>query len=107
MPTAYLRRGGRWLCDSRVVFSNGMLALPPSGSSPRFPPDAYVIERPRRPVELARVQWFHRACDTFLHEESVHVADYRTDPVGKAYQRFFDDLTARTCSACGDVMPVG
>jgi 3-hydroxyanthranilate 3,4-dioxygenase len=75
--------------------------------SPRFPPEAFVlvVERLRRPGELDRFQWFCRACDTFLHEEAVHVDDYRTDPVGKAYQRFFDDLAARTCSACGDVMP--
>jgi 3-hydroxyanthranilate 3,4-dioxygenase len=77
--------------------------------SPRFPPDGFVlvIERLRRPGELDRFHWFCRACDTFLHEESVHVDDYRTDPVGKAYQRFFDDLDARTCSSCGDVMPAG
>lgn len=77
--------------------------------SPRFPPDAFVmvIERLRRPGELDRFHWFCPSCDTFLHEESVHVADYRTDPVGNAYRRFFDNLDARTCSACGDVMPTG
>jgi 3-hydroxyanthranilate 3,4-dioxygenase len=75
--------------------------------SPRFPPDAFVlvVERLRRPGELDRFQWFCRACDTFLHEESVHVDDYRTDPVGRAYERFYADLAARTCPRCGDVLP--
>jgi 3-hydroxyanthranilate 3,4-dioxygenase len=75
--------------------------------SPRFPPDAFVlvVERLRRPGELDRFQWFCRACDTFLHEESVHVDDYRTDPVGRAYERFYADLAARTCPSCGDVLP--
>jgi 3-hydroxyanthranilate 3,4-dioxygenase len=77
--------------------------------SPRFPPDAFVlvIERLRRPGELDRFRWFCPACDNFLHEESVHVDDYRTDPVGRAYQRFFDDEAARTCDKCGEVMPAG
>jgi 3-hydroxyanthranilate 3,4-dioxygenase len=77
--------------------------------SPRFPPDAFVlvIERLRRPGELDRFQWFCQGCGAFLHEESTHVDDYRTDPVGKAYQRFFDDEAARTCDACGEVMPRG
>ncbi|SHK70464.1 3-hydroxyanthranilate 3,4-dioxygenase [Pseudonocardia thermophila] len=77
--------------------------------SPRFPPDAFVlvIERLRRPGELDRFHWFCRKCDNFLHEEAVHVDDYRTDPVGKAYQRFFADVDARTCGECGDVMPAG
>jgi 3-hydroxyanthranilate 3,4-dioxygenase len=75
--------------------------------SPRFPPDAFVlvIERLRPPDELDRFRWFCPSCDAFLHEESVHIDDYRTDPVAKAYQRFFDDLDARTCDKCGDVMP--
>ena len=77
--------------------------------SPRFPPDAFVlvIERLRRPGEQDRFRWFCRACDAFLHEEAVHVVDYRTDPVAGAYQRFFADLDARTCKECGDVLPAG
>ncbi|SNT22839.1 hypothetical protein SAMN05443665_10451, partial [Actinomadura meyerae] len=27
-----------------------------------------------------------------------------TDPVGEAYQRFFDDVEARTCKSCGEVL---
>jgi 3-hydroxyanthranilate 3,4-dioxygenase len=76
--------------------------------SPRFAPDAFiiVIERLRRPGELDRFQWYCQSCGNFLHEESCHVDDYSTDPVGKAYQRFFDNLEARTCNECGEVLRV-
>jgi 3-hydroxyanthranilate 3,4-dioxygenase len=33
------------------------------------------------------------------------VADYRSDPVSKAYQTFFDSEEFRTCKKCGTVMP--
>jgi 3-hydroxyanthranilate 3,4-dioxygenase len=94
-----------------AVIPQGSAIFTPSGipHSPRFAPDAFiiVIERRRRPGELDRFQWFCQSCGGFLHEEACHVEDYTTDPVGKAYQRFFDDLHARTCDACGDVLPVG
>ena len=31
--------------------------------------------------------------------------DYKSDPVSKAYQQFFDSEDARTCKKCGNVMP--
>ena len=75
--------------------------------SPRFPPDAFamIVERGRRVGEIDRFQWFCQSCDNFLHEESFVVADYRSDPVSKAYQNFFDNEDARTCKKCGTVMP--
>jgi 3-hydroxyanthranilate 3,4-dioxygenase len=75
--------------------------------SPRFPPDAYVLvlERMRRAEDIDRFQWFCPACRAFLHEETAHVDDYRNDPVGRAYRRFFEDEAARTCGRCGHVMP--
>ena len=33
------------------------------------------------------------------------VDDYTKDPVSLAYKRFFDSVEARTCKACGTVMP--
>jgi len=93
------------------------VALIPEGSvnyipagvphSPRFPPDAFalIIERQRVAGEADRFQWYCNACDNLLHEETFIVADYRTDPVSKAYQRFFDSVEARTCKKCGEVMP--
>jgi 3-hydroxyanthranilate 3,4-dioxygenase len=92
------------------VVPEGSAIFTPSGipHSPRFAPDDFIIvtERRRRPGELDRFQWFCQGCGEFLHEESCHVADYSTDPVGAAYQRFFDDLQARTCDACGVVLEV-
>lgn len=75
--------------------------------SPRFPPDALllVIERSRRPGEIDRFHWYCPECDHFLHEETFAVGQYADDPVSKAYARFFDSEEARTCKACGHVMP--
>ena len=75
--------------------------------SPRFPPDAFllVMERKRRPGEIDRFQWFCPSCDALLHEIEFVVEDYTLDPVSKAYARFFDSEEARTCKACGTVMP--
>lgn len=75
--------------------------------SPRFPPDAFllVLERKRLEGEIDRFHWFCPNCDSFLHEETFVVSDYRLDPVSKAYQKFFDNEDFRTCSDCGNVMP--
>lgn len=92
-----------------AVIPEGASIFTPTGiaHSPRFPPDAFVlvIERLRKPGELDRFRWFCPDCDGFLHEESVHVTDYRTDPVAGAYERFYGNIDARTCKACGTVMP--
>ena len=92
-----------------LVIPEGATNFMPGGTphSPRFPPDAFamILERGRRAGEIDRFQWFCPACDTFLHEEAAVVSDYRSDPVSKAYQRFFDDKAARTCRSCGTIMP--
>jgi 3-hydroxyanthranilate 3,4-dioxygenase len=92
-----------------AVIPEGATIFTPTGiaHSPRFAPDSFVlvIERLRREGELDRFRWFCPGCDLFLHEESVHVSDYTTDPVAGAYERFFGDVEARTCSSCGTVMP--
>ncbi|MFF5234572.1 3-hydroxyanthranilate 3,4-dioxygenase [Dactylosporangium sp. NPDC000521] len=92
-----------------AVIPEGSSIFTPTGipHSPRFAPDAFVlvVERLRRPGELDRFRWYCPGCDTFLHEESVHISDYRLDPVAGAYQRFFGNLEARTCASCGTVMP--
>jgi len=95
--------------SSIAVIPEGACIFTPTGiaHSPRFAPDSYVliIERLRRDGELDRFRWFCFECDEFLHEEAVHVIDYRTDPVAGAYERFYGNVDARTCSACGTVMP--
>jgi 3-hydroxyanthranilate 3,4-dioxygenase len=73
--------------------------------SPRFPPDAFVLERKRRPGEIDRFQWFCPKCDGFLHEERFVVDDYGKDFVSQAYKNFFDNEQFRTCKSCGTVMP--
>lgn len=92
-----------------LVIPEGSTNFMPSGTphSPRFPPDAFamIVERGRREGEIDRFQWFCPKCDSFLHEEAAVVSDYKADPVSKAYQRFFDNEEARTCKACGTVMP--
>ncbi len=92
-----------------LVLREGSVIYTPAGipHSPRFPPDAFalIVERKRRPGEIDRFHWYCPRCDAFLHEESFVVEDYRLDPVSKAYARFFDNETFRTCKQCGHVMP--
>lgn len=92
-----------------LVIPEGSVNFMPANvpHSPRFPPDAFalIVERKRREGEVDRFQWFCSNCDNFLHEERFIVADYRADPVSKAYQNFFDNEDARTCKKCGTVMP--
>lgn len=92
-----------------AVVPEGSTIYTPAGipHSPRFPPDAFllVLERKRRDGEVDRFQWFCPKCDHLLHEETAVVSDYGADPVSKAYARFFDSETFRTCKHCGAVMP--
>jgi len=75
--------------------------------SPRFAPDAFqlVIERPRQPGEIDTFHWFCPNCDHFLHEETYVVSHYTNDPVGRAYDNYFNSLEHRTCKNCGTVAP--
>lgn len=92
-----------------AVLTEGSTNFMPAGTphSPRFPPDAFalIIERGRRPGEIDRFHWYCEKCGGHLHEEIFVVADYTKDPVSQAYKRFFDSVAARTCKACGTVMP--
>jgi 3-hydroxyanthranilate 3,4-dioxygenase len=75
--------------------------------SPRFAPDSFqlVVERARVPGEIDRFHWYCPSCDNFLHEETYVVDDYKSDPVSRAYDNFFQSLEFRTCSKCGTVAP--
>jgi 3-hydroxyanthranilate 3,4-dioxygenase len=92
-----------------AIIPEGSLIYTPAGTphSPRFPPDAFALisERKRRQGEVDRFRWYCPRCDALLHEESFIVRDYAEDPVSKAYQRFFDSETFRTCRKCGTIMP--
>jgi len=88
-----------------AVIPEGSLIYTPAGTphSPRFPPEAFALisERKRRDGEIDRFQWYCQKCDNLLHEETFIVRDYAEDPVSKAYRRFFDSETFRTCKQCG------
>ena len=90
------------LKEGSIVFTAG--GIP---HSPRFPPDAFllVMERKRLKGEIDRFHWFCPNCDTFLHEETFIVKDYRLDPVSLAYENFFESEEFRTCANCGNIMP--
>ena len=91
------------------VLKEGSIVFTAAGipHSPRFPPDAFllVMERKRLKGEIDRFHWFCPNCDTFLHEETFIVKDYRLDPVSLAYKNFFESEEFRTCASCGNIMP--
>jgi 3-hydroxyanthranilate 3,4-dioxygenase len=91
------------------VLKEGSIVFTAAGipHSPRFPPDAFllVMERKRLKGEIDRFHWFCPNCDTFLHEETFIVKDYRLDPVSLAYKNFFESEEFRTCVSCGNIMP--
>jgi len=81
----------------------------PGGHAPlsRFSPESFVLvlERKRRPDEHDRFTWYCAKCGAELHESVKHVADYREDPVSRAYEEFYGSETHRTCGRCGHVTP--
>jgi 3-hydroxyanthranilate 3,4-dioxygenase len=91
------------------VLKEGSIVFTAAGipHSPRFPPDAFllVMERKRLKGEIDRFHWFCPNCDTFLHEETFIVKDYRLDPVSLAYKNFFESEEFRACADCGNIMP--
>ncbi|WP_420145115.1 3-hydroxyanthranilate 3,4-dioxygenase [Sphingobium sp.] len=90
-----------------VPEGQGLFQPPMMPHSPRFGPDCFqfVIERARRPGDIDTFHWYCQSCDAFLHQETFIVDDYKMDPVSRAYDNFYGSLAARTCSACGTVMP--
>ena len=92
-----------------AVVREGQIVYCPAGTphSPRFPTDAFVLvlERKRRPEEHDRFTWFCAGCGAQLHESVKQVADYRDDPVSRAYAEFYDSEKNRTCGRCGHVTP--
>ena len=89
-----------------AVVREGEIVYCPAGTphSPRFSPESFVLvlERKRRGDETDRFTWFCEACGAQLHESVKHVADYREDPVSRAYAEFYGSEAHRTCT-CGHV----
>ena len=92
-----------------ALVREGEIVHCPAGTphSPRFAPDAFVLvlERKRRAGEDDRFTWYCEKCGARLHQSVRHVADYREDPVSRAYAEFYDSEPNRTCSACQHVTP--
>ena len=96
--------------DEKVaVIREGEIVHCPAGTphSPRFSPDAFVLvlERGRRTGEQDQFTWFCEACGAELHRSVKHVADYREDPVSRAYEEFYGSEQHRTCGRCQHVTP--
>ena len=93
-----------------AVIGAGQMLLCPGGvpHSPRLEDDSWfiVIERKRRSGEQDRFCWFCDNCGDRVYETSVEVGDYRADPVGQVYEKFYGDETLRTCKKCGQVVPL-
>jgi 3-hydroxyanthranilate 3,4-dioxygenase len=92
-----------------AVVREGEIIYCPAGTphSPRFSPEAFVLvlERKRRGGEDDTFTWFCGQCGAQLHQSVKHVADYREDPVSRAYEEFYGSDAARTCAQCGHVTP--
>jgi 3-hydroxyanthranilate 3,4-dioxygenase len=90
-----------------VVITEGEIVHCPAGTphSPRFSPDSFVLvlERKRRGHEDDRFTWFCEKCGAELHQSVKHVADYREDPVSRAYEEFYGSQQNRTCAKCNHV----
>ena len=96
--------------DEKIaVIREGEIVHCPAGTphSPRFSPDAFVLvlERGRRGGEDDHFTWFCEACGAELHRSVKHVADYREDPVSRAYEEFYGSEQHRTCARCQHVTP--
>ena len=92
-----------------AVVKEGHIVYCPAGTphSPRFSPEAFVLvlERKRRAGEDDAFTWFCARCGAQLHQSVKHVADYREDPVSRAYDEFYGSEQNRTCSRCAHVTP--
>jgi 3-hydroxyanthranilate 3,4-dioxygenase len=83
-----------------------VLLIPPGlPHSPQRPANTVglVIERARRPGELDGFQWYCERCGQRLYEEFFPLTDIEKQfpPV---FERFFANLSKRTCARCGAVM---
>lgn len=90
-----------------VPIRAGEILLLPAGvphSPQRFANSiGLVVERQRRPGELDGLQWYCERCQHLLYEEFFQLTDIEQQfpPV---FQRFFGNLSLRTCRHCGAVM---
>lgn len=62
-----------------------------------------VIERQRRPDEQDGFMWYCENCNALLYEEYQQITDI-VSQLPPIFERFWDNIEHRTCSACGTVM---
>lgn len=65
----------------------------------------FVMERKRTAEEKDGFLWYCDECHTQLHAEYLPLKSIVKD-LPPLFDRFWDDETARTCRACGHVMPL-
>jgi len=63
-----------------------------------------VIERSRLEDEQDGLMWFCQECDHKLYEEYFTLVDIETQ-FGAIFDRFYGDISKRTCSNCGHLNP--
>ncbi len=63
-----------------------------------------VVERVREPGTLEKFQWYCQNCGSLLYEVELQVTDIVKD-LPPAFEQFYADDNARTCSNCGTVHP--
>jgi 3-hydroxyanthranilate 3,4-dioxygenase len=75
--------------------------------SPRRPAGSVgiVVERRRNPDELDGFSWYCENCGHCLYLERVAVRNIETQ-LPEIFARFYSSIEHRTCSVCGNVMPV-
>ncbi len=89
------------------ICAGEMLLLPPRvpHSPQRFANTVgLVVERKRLAGELDGFVWYCDNCGATLHEEFLYVDDI-VNQLPPVFDRFYDDITNRSCDACGTVMP--
>lgn len=82
--------------------------LPPrvEHSPQRYPNTVgLVIERQRKPHELDACTWYCEKCNAELFKAQFHLGDI-VDQLPQLMQKFYDDLSLRTCKSCGTIMEI-
>jgi 3-hydroxyanthranilate 3,4-dioxygenase len=89
-----VREGDMWLLPAK---------LPHSPQRPDPDSIGLLVERVRRDA-IDRFRWYCLDCENQIHEVEIGVRDIVADlPI--AFDKFYNDIDAHTCRACGAVHP--
>ncbi len=64
-----------------------------------------VVETKRAADELDACMWYCENCNHLLHKATFHLNDIVAQ-LPQEMQKFYDDLSLRTCKECGTVMEI-